>query len=55
MAQIASNFNFFSGNLLSTMKSEKIKLFVNDLALKYDRDFNAAELYSEISNIRLHY
>ncbi|XP_022179000.1 uncharacterized protein LOC111039711 [Myzus persicae] len=52
MSQIASDFNFLSGNLLSTMESEKIKLWVNDLALKYDRDLNAAELYSEIENFK---
>ncbi|CAI6355992.1 unnamed protein product [Macrosiphum euphorbiae] len=36
MSQISSDFNFLSGNLLSTMESEKIKLWVKDLALKYD-------------------
>jgi len=34
------------------MESAKIKLWVNDLALKYDRDLNAAELYSEIENFK---
>jgi len=52
MSQIVSDFNFLSGNLLSTLKSEKIKLWVNDLALKYDQDLNAAELYSEFENFK---
>jgi len=52
MSQIASDFNFLSGNLLSTLEPEKIKLWVSDLALKYDQDLNAAELYSEIENFK---
>lgn len=52
ISQIASDFNFLSGNSLSTMESENIKLWVNDLALKFNRDLNAAELYSEIENLK---
>ncbi|XP_050532948.1 uncharacterized protein LOC126900953 [Daktulosphaira vitifoliae] len=52
MSQIACDFSFLSGNSLSTMESENIKLWVNDLALKYDRDLNATELYSEIESFK---